>query len=844
PWGDPAIGPAHFAAAWAILAAAASAVLIGMARRGLAQAAEANAAERFVDRVAWVIWPLILFDMVYERNLRMVGFSAQGIPFDFMHWGEWWAPWEALQHGGRLWVNVFPIHGVGNDIGPCSMAAWLGDASLSGRFQVDAVLNAVMFVLFYWGLLKISRLRSVALLGVLMIVWEEPSWFKTWLADSRYLMLFAWALAALAVGDRLSRAAAGSSRGATGLRAAALLLGLLPLVCFLDSVDVGYVTLVATAGLAALLILWPARFSAEAALARGAGWIAAAALLGSCGVFLVGLGDRLPTFWAYHWAVFRDKGWFDFLPLGFSDAYSAVKVLYIVATPVAVGGTVLAVLRGAGSGAAPASDPTVSEGRWAFGPLAVAGAAFLYFKKGLDRTDTAHFEQAAILTPLLVAYLLAVLQRRCCFRRAESGGAIRESGNLAVSSVGALVGAPGALASAPGSWTGAPGAPAGLALALGAGLLCWVGITQQVVSLASHPARPQIWGLVEPHPKTNLPDCPRAGTLRCIGEQAEPVDATLAWLRSNTAPGEPVYDFTNSNLWSFLADRPNPTRFAQSFHALDDGFQREAVADLKRHPPVAVLFPSGPTGVDHVDLTLRQHWISAWLLQHYAPALHVGYYLVLLPIDPAWRSVRYRPPPPGFSAEDFLGEQDQGFVPRAFAAAPPVALGPPQETVAPGGSTAAAEPLRLYGLTPDGDLAQAWRFQTTEPRARVILPLPRPIDPRTAGWLDLDLSVSAGTYAAVDFLTAAQVAALDPHTPPEALHRVDFRLIPARHTGLVTTYRFHLAALPNWMFRRDPIVALDLTPTDESYIQVHIAAVRFYPDASLAPPAAPGESAP
>lgn len=743
-------------------------------------------ADAWLQKIAWIVWPLIFFAMAHERNLRMIGFSQYGLAFDFMHWGEWWDPWWRLQGGGTLWVDVFPIHGVGYDIGPCALADWFGDATLSGRIQVAALLHGLSFVLFYCCLLSISRRRSVALLALAVLLWDQPSWYKVWISDARFLPLFVWALALIGLG----RSLAGSSATAVEMPVTpsaerrrsftvwlgAALVGVLPLANFLTSVDVGYVVFCATVLIAAALCIGGARFGGRGHQARLAGAAMATVLLMSVAGFFFWLGDRHASFLEYHWLVFTDKGWFDSLPLTFAEHFTPSKAVYVLAPPAAV---VLGALMWWRTGR---RDGSGSGSGFSIALLGLIAATALYYKKGLDRSDTAHFEQAAVLTPVLIAALVG-----WAAARAERNAR--------------------------------PGWP----LVLFSGVLCWLGLQQTVETFASHPSRLDIWGLQDRSQPSNVPGMVRAGALHCPPEQVTPLFETLAYIQAHSAAHEPIYDFTNSGLWPFLANRPNPARYSQAFHALNDAMQKQVIADLEKHPPALVLFPDKPAAVDFVDLTLRQHRISAWLLKHYRPVAHVGYYLVLEPQDSPIQPDRLV-----LDATRFIAEQHHGFVPRAFADSAAAGSTASETFVlecTPASRTLQPEPdTGVRRLEPTD--AAPWRFETLTPDGRIAFDLPTALQPAGADWLEIEMAVSGGTHGGLAFF-GERLPILQEASQPW-WRRIRFRIEPVKQAAQARKYRFHLAAIPNWMFLNGAIARIELQPTDTAGIVVDIRGVRFY----------------
>lgn len=110
------------------------------------------------------------------------------------------------------------------------------------------------------------------------------------------------------------------------------------------------------------------------------------------------------------------------------------------------------------------------------------------------------------------------------------------------------------------------------------------------------------------------------------------IEEVVRYLEASLAPDETFYDFTNSGLLYFLADRPCPTRYAQTTYAASQAAQREVIASLRANRPRLVLFPTGDEnryGYDQLIHPLRHPLITRHLYRHYAPSEVVGDAIIL-----------------------------------------------------------------------------------------------------------------------------------------------------------------------------------------------------------------------
>jgi hypothetical protein len=101
-------------------------------------------------------------------------------------------------------------------------------------------------------------------------------------------------------------------------------------------------------------------------------------------------------------------------------------------------------------------------------------------------------------------------------------------------------------------------------------------------------------------------------------------------------PGEAIFDFTNQpGIFHYLLDRRPATRYYHATLAIRDRAQRDAIAELERHPPRLVVYDNDHVGMyqwDGVTNMVRHYEISQYLLDHYRPAARLhGYILMVAP---------------------------------------------------------------------------------------------------------------------------------------------------------------------------------------------------------------------
>ena len=108
----------------------------------------------------------------------------------------------------------------------------------------------------------------------------------------------------------------------------------------------------------------------------------------------------------------------------------------------------------------------------------------------------------------------------------------------------------------------------------------------------------------------------RAGRVLVPVNQAAQIEGVVKYIHENTNASEPIFDFADSGVYYFLADRPNPTRFPQIAYASPKPLQKEVIADLERTKPKLTIYGEWKTAL----LPL----VAEYLQSHYTEAIQLG----------------------------------------------------------------------------------------------------------------------------------------------------------------------------------------------------------------------------
>ena len=96
---------------------------------------------------------------------------------------------------------------------------------------------------------------------------------------------------------------------------------------------------------------------------------------------------------------------------------------------------------------------------------------------------------------------------------------------------------------------------------------------------------------------------------------------TLAFLKANLRPDENFYTMSSEGSWYYFLDKPCPTRFANTYSAATNFYQREVVRDLARHNVKFIIYSNShwTNRILGIPTLLRLPIVTDYIRKHYAP---------------------------------------------------------------------------------------------------------------------------------------------------------------------------------------------------------------------------------
>jgi len=120
----------------------------------------------------------------------------------------------------------------------------------------------------------------------------------------------------------------------------------------------------------------------------------------------------------------------------------------------------------------------------------------------------------------------------------------------------------------------------------------------------------------------------RLGSIPALPEKLLEVSTITEGIRKAVSPQDYFFDFTNQGGFYFLSDRRNPTRFGLVDEVQGDRMEKECLAALAAHPPMAILARElGRSLVCRADLTP----IRDYILKRYRAQQRWGSWVLLVP---------------------------------------------------------------------------------------------------------------------------------------------------------------------------------------------------------------------
>ena len=127
-------------------------------------------------------------------------------------------------------------------------------------------------------------------------------------------------------------------------------------------------------------------------------------------------------------------------------------------------------------------------------------------------------------------------------------------------------------------------------------------------------------------------DIPGVPVVRIGDPEFAHLREVVRYVEQQTRPGEPIFDFSSQPTYYFLANRPNPTRYALAAYAATREMQQEVIDDLERSATQLVIYQSGGylDRLDQVPFAKRSAVIESYLRERYDKATQIGGTVILL----------------------------------------------------------------------------------------------------------------------------------------------------------------------------------------------------------------------
>jgi hypothetical protein len=543
--------------------------------------------------------PLLIYAWLYD------GFLVHH-RIDMHHEGELLAPWNALQSGAVPFRDIYIQHGLFQNVGKGWLAAKLFGVSLASLRTTEHLLAPFGHVALYFLGLALFRSWISAVLLVLV-----ASVANSWTVDRQALGLLAVAALAQATrGGQLARTPlTGSWLAGLWANPLTTLSGVATTLAFFYSSEIGIFSATACTGFLLIRLLF------DGELRGRQRWIPLAAyLVGAIVCFLpfasvlVGvdaLDDLVRNTWQQ--IAYQPTVWGRPYPSLVSTLQSVTSPSTAVAALfgkwfqwylppliylLAVGHLTLRALQGR------------LWRRPESGVLLLALlTALCYFGSSLSRADSFHLGFGTLLMWGFVGLALEDALRRG-FRRLES----------------------------------ASGAPARLRAVVWPGFAC-AGVAIYLVAV--HDPIGQIGARVEQiasgryWPRHVRTAWPRLGGIRIGDSEFAHIREVVGYVQQHARSGQAIFDFSSQPAYYFLADRPNPTRYALAAYAATREMQREVIDDIERSTAPLVIYRSGGylDNLDGVPFAKRSALIESYLRSRYDKAHQIGGTVILLRKD-------------------------------------------------------------------------------------------------------------------------------------------------------------------------------------------------------------------
>lgn len=125
-----------------------------------------------------------------------------------------------------------------------------------------------------------------------------------------------------------------------------------------------------------------------------------------------------------------------------------------------------------------------------------------------------------------------------------------------------------------------------------------------------------------------LPSVPRLGPLRLPNAELTAIRTIVDRIRTYVPEGKPLWILGDEGAYYFLADRANPTRYANISFIFTFAMSNDVIRDLERTPPACILIPSASLGM---VVHAAHRPLSQWIQNHYHLTESVANHSFLIP---------------------------------------------------------------------------------------------------------------------------------------------------------------------------------------------------------------------
>jgi len=544
----------------------------------------------------WIVTPLSLYLFLYDG-------SSMHVPLDLFHEGELLAPLNAMVHGGLPYRDIYVQHGLYNIVKPWLLLS-LGMPSLASLRFFDTLLQPLTFVVLYFLGIRVLRswcaaITLVLLASALYMTYMMPLSMGT---DRSLFPLLSLTFLVYGIQGSFKISSRHAHRDQKALLSPYLgAAGVLSVLAFFYSTDSGiYVVTACALFLGLYMFSRPALNACERyiPLANYLGGMLVALLPVAILLWMNGIfGDMLKN--TYIQCAYQVAAWGQPYPslahdlktiTSLADAQRAFRTFQWYA-PICiylttVGMMTVRILRG---------DFWRNRSLVILLPILLFGMAQM--RTVLGRSDTPHLYYGILPVWILILF----------FMESNIAQLLKSRGGR-----GAVAG---------------KAVPFLLLL-----MLCFIlssPVHQMLRAQVFHASQ-----IMKGRTAPGFHDVAweRIGGVDIGQAQLKHLHRVVEFIEKNTAPNEPIFDFSNQGAYYFLANRPSATRYHQVVYAVTPDIQRQVIEDLIRTDTRLVIYETGESWdrPDGIPNSWRHPLIARYIDAHYGRRVTIDGTLILL----------------------------------------------------------------------------------------------------------------------------------------------------------------------------------------------------------------------